>query len=73
MLNALLKLGHDQLVGVVEVVTPKDPTHLDSTGLNWFWNVQNPTTGRKTDEIIRIPVESRFFKSGDTKILVWPL
>ena len=54
------------------MVTPKDPTHLDSTGLNWFWNVQNPTTGRKTDQISRSPVESRR-KSGHTKFLVWPL
>jgi len=50
----------------------KRSTHLHSTGLNWFWNVYNPTTGRKTDQIRRSPVESRR-KSGQTEFLVWPL
>ena len=32
----LLKLGHDQLVAVVSVITPNDPTQLDATDSEMF-------------------------------------
>jgi len=46
-----------QLPAVAGSFTPKvrDAT-VCTTGSNSFWNVQNPATGRKTDQIRRTPV-----------------
>jgi len=46
-----LKLCRHQSLAVTGTLTPKDTTQLGVTGSNWFWNVQNPATGRSTDQI----------------------
>ena len=66
---ALLKLGHDQLIGVVAYSHTKRP---DSSGLNWpqlILKCSESYDWTKTDQISRSPVESRR-KSGHTKFLV---
>jgi len=56
-----LKLNY-QVVGVVSAVTPKDPPHLDSTVINWFRNVQNPTGNWQ--KISHIPAEIAFWRDN---------
>ena len=50
--DAVIAWGRQsQSVAVASVFTPSDSSNLDSSRLNWLWNVQNLKNWRKTDEI----------------------